>query len=335
MRTVTFYSYKGGVGRSLALVNVGHLLARRGRNVVLMDMDLEAPGLGFTKATGGPDAWSGPGVSDLVLGWLEGQAGNLSDCVRSVDGVPGGTVRVIPSGSRPQELARRTASIVADPDSPKAFVFQMLKRMIEEHLKPDVLLVDSRTGLADVAGVCTLELPDVVVAVCGLNEQNVSGMEHVLGAITEHAFRPTPPPLILALSPVPSREWMDQPDLPWRQLFAESAHEPAFRYLGRGSRWFEVSQRCRSAWNRLQRPVAQSFRASRRNFALREADLLHVLEHDPAVPLLDELLVDTDCALVEQHRQLADSIGSAFLGLDSEQSIESRRWNPIARVSGD
>src|SRR5205823_883844 len=44
-RIVTFYSYKGGVGRTVALANIGVLLARRGKRVLLVDCDLEAPGL--------------------------------------------------------------------------------------------------------------------------------------------------------------------------------------------------------------------------------------------------------------------------------------------------
>ena len=44
-RIITFYSYKGGVGRTLALANIGVLLAKRGKKVLLMDWDLEAPGL--------------------------------------------------------------------------------------------------------------------------------------------------------------------------------------------------------------------------------------------------------------------------------------------------
>src|SRR5262245_10376521 len=40
-----FYFYKGGVGRSMALANVAHWLYRRGLDVVLVDWDLEAPGL--------------------------------------------------------------------------------------------------------------------------------------------------------------------------------------------------------------------------------------------------------------------------------------------------
>ena len=45
MYITTFYSFKGGVGRSMALANAGVELARRGRKVLLVDFDLEAPGL--------------------------------------------------------------------------------------------------------------------------------------------------------------------------------------------------------------------------------------------------------------------------------------------------
>ena len=41
----TFYSYKGGVGRSLAVMNVAYTLAGWGRHVLIVDMDLEAPGI--------------------------------------------------------------------------------------------------------------------------------------------------------------------------------------------------------------------------------------------------------------------------------------------------
>ena len=45
MYVVTFYSFKGGVGRSMALVNVAADLTRRGKRVMIVDFDLEAPGL--------------------------------------------------------------------------------------------------------------------------------------------------------------------------------------------------------------------------------------------------------------------------------------------------
>jgi CobQ/CobB/MinD/ParA nucleotide binding domain len=42
---ITFYSYKGGVGRTQALANVGTLLSVWGYRVLCVDWDLEAPGL--------------------------------------------------------------------------------------------------------------------------------------------------------------------------------------------------------------------------------------------------------------------------------------------------
>ncbi len=45
MKTITFYSYKGGTGRTLLLCNVARLLANAGLHVVMVDLDLEAPGL--------------------------------------------------------------------------------------------------------------------------------------------------------------------------------------------------------------------------------------------------------------------------------------------------
>src|SRR5436853_6005202 len=42
---ITFYSYKGGVGRSMAVANLAVILAQRGHRVLAVDWDLEAPGL--------------------------------------------------------------------------------------------------------------------------------------------------------------------------------------------------------------------------------------------------------------------------------------------------
>ena len=44
-KIVTFYSYKGGTGRSMALANVAWILAQTGHRVMAIDWDLEAPGL--------------------------------------------------------------------------------------------------------------------------------------------------------------------------------------------------------------------------------------------------------------------------------------------------
>jgi len=45
MRTLVFYSVKGGLGRTLALCNLARALASTGRRVLMLDFDFTAPGL--------------------------------------------------------------------------------------------------------------------------------------------------------------------------------------------------------------------------------------------------------------------------------------------------
>src|SRR6059058_2990102 len=67
-RIVTFYSYKGGTGRSMALANVAWVLASNGCRVLAVDWDLEAPGLHryFAPFLLDPELTATPGVLDLV-----------------------------------------------------------------------------------------------------------------------------------------------------------------------------------------------------------------------------------------------------------------------------
>ena len=46
-KTIVFYSYKGGTGRSLAVANVAGYLSFYGFRVCIIDMDLEAPGIHY------------------------------------------------------------------------------------------------------------------------------------------------------------------------------------------------------------------------------------------------------------------------------------------------
>jgi tetratricopeptide (TPR) repeat protein len=65
----TFYSFKGGVGRSMAVLNVAYAMAAKGRHVLVLDMDLEAPGLsGFLLRHSEIGALARRDMVDLV-GW--------------------------------------------------------------------------------------------------------------------------------------------------------------------------------------------------------------------------------------------------------------------------
>jgi tetratricopeptide (TPR) repeat protein/MinD-like ATPase involved in chromosome partitioning or flagellar assembly len=74
MEIISFFSFKGGVGRTALLTNLGVHWANEGKTVVLVDMDLAAPGLTLLPMTGGwleKDA-HGMGVGDLLTAFSNG-----------------------------------------------------------------------------------------------------------------------------------------------------------------------------------------------------------------------------------------------------------------------
>src|SRR5258708_35369377 len=73
VKIVTFYSYKGGTGRTMALANVAWVLASNGHRVLAIDWDLEAPGLHryFHPFLIDPELSASPGVIDLVSDFVE------------------------------------------------------------------------------------------------------------------------------------------------------------------------------------------------------------------------------------------------------------------------
>jgi MinD-like ATPase involved in chromosome partitioning or flagellar assembly len=75
METVAFYSYKGGVGRTLLVANTAQFLAMSGRRVVALDLDLEAPGLhqklGNREVLARAESGALRGVVDELLNALE------------------------------------------------------------------------------------------------------------------------------------------------------------------------------------------------------------------------------------------------------------------------
>lgn len=203
----TFYSYKGGVGRSLALANVAALLVKRGRRVVLIDFDLEAPGLDafaeFAAAAGQP------GVVEYVSEFTRRQvAPDLSRFVHACE-LPGplrGKLWVMPAGRKDTAYNRQLAAInwveLYERGLGGPFV-ENWKLSIEKHFQPDFVFVDSRTGLTEVGGICTTQFPDLVMMLFGLNEQNVRGVATVAESIRQ-ADPERVPLLHYVATPVPN-----------------------------------------------------------------------------------------------------------------------------------
>jgi MinD-like ATPase involved in chromosome partitioning or flagellar assembly len=183
--TITFYSFKGGVGRTLALVNVGAELAHRGRRVLLVDFDLEAPGLTNIELL--RPAKSHPGLVEYTTEYLRtDQVPLVTDYLYEVKGPfigkNKGSLWVMPAGRGDEHYRKSLArldwqSLYRDHEG--FLFFEETKLEWEEFVKPDYVLIDARTGHTDIEGICTRQLPDAVVVMFFPNEQNLTGLKQV------------------------------------------------------------------------------------------------------------------------------------------------------------
>ncbi|MCE3014793.1 MAG: hypothetical protein LW870_02925 [Pirellula sp.] len=166
-------------------------LAKSGRRVLIVDFDLEAPGIDtFNELRAKPDQL---GMVDFVARYIHsGTPPAIGEFVYeapiSNSKKVSGKLWVMPSGKRGPEYGAKLAKINWQTlyDQQEGFLlFEDLKSQWEEHLSPDYVLIDSRTGFTEVGGICTRQLPDLVVILFIPNEQNLLGLQPVVGAIRE------------------------------------------------------------------------------------------------------------------------------------------------------
>ncbi len=194
MYVTTFYSFKGGVGRTMALVNVAVELAQRGRCVLAVDFDLEAPGLDTFDLPRPPSPV--PGIVDFVSEYLDtGQAPDVGKFVFESSGVGSnsGGLWIMPSGAHLDSYASTFAKIdwgALYERHDGYLLFEDLKEQWKAYLKPDYVLVDSRTGHTDVGGICTRQLPDAVAILFFPNTQNLRGLTKVVRDIRSERSEP-------------------------------------------------------------------------------------------------------------------------------------------------
>lgn len=323
MLKTTFYSYKGGVGRTLAMCNVAYILARAGRRVVIVDLDLEAPGVGLSRATGYREGEAPTrGVSDFLLKAREGANPDLKDFV-TADEELGESLLYLSAGHRAMELAGLIPSLYADLKGDDALLFRALDASLRHDLdEPDYVFFDSRTGFADIAGVCTIELPDVLVTVCGLNDQNVYGMKAALERIRNHPVYVNQererPPILSALSPIPVKTLTRSDDglvaehLDGRSLSLGQPHEFKISFSASANVPFaqlpfhdQLIRRLRRAYEHIWAPLQSQLAPLRRRGAEVDAsDLFHTFNFDPRISLGTERVPEA-WPLHAQYERLA------------------------------
>ena len=193
--SVVFASLKGGVGRSTALTVTAADLARRGYNVLVIDLDLEAPGLGHLLLEDGrlPDY----GVIDFLV--EDGIGGVGDDLLHKFVGTSrltspsGGVVDVMPAIGRKSETApenilpKLSRAMLEDVnETGTVSVGQQVSSMIDRIValgSYDAVLIDSRAGLAELAAPAVIGLGATVLLFGTAQTQTIEGYRALFAAL--------------------------------------------------------------------------------------------------------------------------------------------------------
>ena len=222
-RRVVFYGLKGGVGRSTALAMFAYLMARRGKKILLLDFDLESPGLSGLLLPA--DRVAGFGLVD----WFIEDAVHKDDTVLAdlvadspLAEATTGRIRVAAAmGMGETAYLAKLARVYADvptPNGPERFAQRMARLVaeLEASEKPDIVLIDSRAGLHDLAAISIATLADLALLFATDSEQTWQGYAQLFAHWQQRPY---------VLRGVRERLWMV------RAMFPETEQKERFQHF--------------------------------------------------------------------------------------------------------
>jgi hypothetical protein len=226
---VAFYSFKGGMGRTTALAAFAVHRACRDDRVVVIDLDLDAPGLGSMLSTPSPSCY---GVVDYLLETpiLGRRPDDLLDYSWLVDlgkQATTGSVRVFPAGQLDRHYLGKMARLDFDQPDDECLRHPLdeLLLHVRDEFHPDWILLDSRTGFSETAGMLLSGLAHLHVLLGVDSDQSWQGLAYAVRKLGAERVRRGLPQseamLVHALVPDLKKEQKD--DLVRR--FAEHAED--------------------------------------------------------------------------------------------------------------
>lgn len=225
-KLICFYSYKGGVGRTTTMVMTAIEMAKRGKKIVMIDFDLEAPGV----ASIFPDeSISQYGLLDyLIESSVYGNELQIDEYMYPVSDYChvnqfGGEIYVIPAYGKvvdnDAELYRKCL-MRFNLDMPaymgKSTPIDGFLQKIDAFIKPDYIFIDTRSGLHQIGGITLSRYSDMAVLFFYGSRQNVEGMKMVLPILKRNGT-----PFVLINSKVPANDEVAAVE---RRVYLEGAY---------------------------------------------------------------------------------------------------------------
>lgn len=174
VRRYSLFSVKGGVGRTTTAAVIALHLAEKGERVLVLDLDLESPGL--SSAALGNVARPHYGITDWFVEDLVGQSeriiGDMSSPAPWANNLPG-EVHIIPAyGAEPGEYLAKLGRVYMETGETWSSRLARLVDGLESKFDPSVVLLESRSGLHDI-GAATVAHLDADVLLFATDSESV------------------------------------------------------------------------------------------------------------------------------------------------------------------
>lgn len=181
LNIISFYSYKGGVGRTIALIQTAYNLAKAGKRVLLLDLDIEAPSLHALFADKVNDEINGVhyGMVEYLYRTVVQKRTDvlLSNiyCPLQLSDIEG-AMFLIPALKTMNkdyiyQIGRLQTEQIHDKD-----IFNKLFEEIERELPVDIILIDTRAGFNPWGSLSLFSLSHQIIFVAYPNAENVEGL---------------------------------------------------------------------------------------------------------------------------------------------------------------
>jgi hypothetical protein len=219
----------------MALANVSDALARMGQRVLMIDFDLEAPGLEQFFRIDHQEARRHAGLIELLLSYKQSMSTASSVPHRLApfrrlqerfimpvySQLPsGGRLDLLPAGQRDTDEQLREYALNLRKFDWHDFYFNWAGEAFFEWMRTtlvpalyDVVFVDSRTGVTEMGGICAYQLADIVVLMCASNQQNVEGTQQIVKNFMSPRVRALRAARPLQVVVVPARIEQRDPEL--------------------------------------------------------------------------------------------------------------------------
>ncbi len=189
MKTILFYSFKGGVGRTQSLLNIAkYLTQEKNKKIAIVDFDIYAPGISYLSSN----------IKDenkeyflkYFVDIFEGEKNDIF--IEKIDEnlslIPAYNMQNIkPYHDLLTKLSQYLYSIKTssskEVDSLSTVadnIFEVIKNDIEKTGEYDYIFFDARTGITEVSDILFSQYVDMKVIISSYNKQNIDGTNEIL-----------------------------------------------------------------------------------------------------------------------------------------------------------